>query len=287
MVRRSRPLALAAFVCAALTAACSAAAQSQSLPRLHVLSFVMKTDAQAPMIGRAFHLEISGRVAERVAAVDFVVLPNLADLEPLGDERHAIVAPGGTSFSETLTVAPRHAGTMHLGAAYFDAIDARDGKPKRYYSNDLVINVGAPPVAQEALGSLTTALARLVGALLIVFVLGAAVLGRRRGRLAATAAVPSEPEPRAAAPAENGVLQALAQLKEIRDRSAVMALREEMWKDAGGRRGETLSDLISRNGIAGALRTSLNALERAAFVSDAYLGAAIDDAIGTVEKQLT
>ena len=260
--------------------------QAQTLPRLAVLSFAMRADTRTPHVGQPFHLEISGRLKEQLSGVDFVVLPNLAGLEPLGDERRAIATSGGTNFSETLTVMANRAGTIHLGGAYFDAIDARDGKAKRYYSNELILNVvGVAPVSNDA-SPLRAFLMKLVGALLIVFLVGA-VLFRKKAQPAQVPIIAAPPEShREAPPIEDSLATALERLKHERDRSAVMSLRHELWKEAGARGGETLNDLISHNGVSGAMPASLRLIERAAFIADNRLAEAIDDAIAAVEKQL-
>jgi len=284
MVRRSRLALIASLACAFFAIRSYGSASAQTLPRLHVASFSMRADTQTPRVGQPFHLEIAGRVREQIAAVDFVVLPNLGGLEPLGDERRAVATRSGTNFNETLTVVAQRGGAVHLAGAYFDALDARDGKAKRYYSNDLALNViGAPPATDRTV-SLRAFLIKLVAVLLAVFLLGA-LLRRRKKPLAETAAiVPTSPAVDEAAQSENGVRTALGALKVERNRSAVMALRHEVWKTAGAHGGETLSELFSRNGVAGGLQASLRTLERAAFISEDRLSTAIDDAIAAVER---
>ena len=261
-------------------------AQAQTLPRLVVMSFTMRADTRTPHVGQPFHLEIAGRLKEQLSGVDFVVLPNLAGLEPLGDERRAIATSAGTNFSESLTVVANRAGPIHLGGAYFDAIDARDGKAKRYYSNDLTLNaIGGAQTANDA-APLRAFLMKLVAALLIVFLVGA-VLFQKKKQPARVPMVAPPVEPRIEVPPiENPLACALERLKRERDRPAVMTLRYELWKEAGARGGETLSDLVSRNGVAGTMVASLQRIERAAFIGDSRLEEAIDDAVAAVEKQL-
>ncbi|MBV8726537.1 MAG: hypothetical protein JO233_02025 [Candidatus Eremiobacteraeota bacterium] len=267
-----------------LALACVVGVAAQSLPRLHVFSFTMHADTGAPHVGQPFHLEIAGRLKQQLASVDFVVLPNLAGLEPLGDERRAVATSNGTNFSETLTIVANHPGTVHLAGAYFDAIDPRDGKPKRYYTNELVLNVTGAPVPANDTGSLRAFLMKLVAALLVVFVVGALLLRRKPSASQPVAVPPHEPE--SVSPVDNPIPKALERLKRERTRSAVMALRGELWKSAGARGGETLSELLSRNGVAGAMLGSLHGVERAAFIGDVRLPVAIDDAIAAVEKHL-
>ncbi len=285
MVQRSRT-ALGALFAVVTTA--QSVAFAQALPRLHVISFTMRADMQAPHAGEPFHLEIEGRLREPLSGVDFVVLPNLAGLEPLGDERHVFTMQSGTNFAETLTVVAHNGGAVHLNGAYFDAIDPRDGKAKRYYSNDLVLNViGSTPAPAEGTGWLLALLMRLVAALLLVFLVGG-LLFRKKARRPQPLVLSTPPQTIGqATPTEDAVSIALGDLKRARSRDAVMALRGALWKTAGARGGETLDELLSRNGVAGPLRASLRSLERAAFVADERLGSAIEDAIAVVGKQLS
>ena len=258
---------------------------AQALPRIHVVDFTMRSDTAAPRVAQPFHIEIAGRLKEPLGSVDFVILPNLAGLEPLGDERRAIATSHGTDFNETLTVVARSGGNLHLSAAYFDAVDPRDGRPKRYYSNDLALNVTGSPPPMLPSTSPWSLLLKLVAALLVVFLAGAVLL-RGKAKPTQTAAV-ANPEPIDETPApEDGFRRALGALKRERTRSAVMALRSELWKTAGAHGGETLNALLSRNGAAKPMQTALRLVERAAFVQQSRLDAAIDDAVCAVEVQV-
>jgi len=286
MVRRHRAVGLTPAWLAFVLATGAQTALAQTLPRLHVAALTLRCDTRSPKIGQPFHLVIAGRLQERLSSVDFVVLPNLAELEPLGDERHVIVTARGTDFSETLTVAARHAGRVHVAGAYLDAIDPRDGKPKRYYSNDLTFTVaGAAPQTQTGLGSLISFLAKLVGALLVLFVLAKLL---RRKRVPAPAVV-AKSTPESVGPAASpldGLPQALADLRRDRDREAVMRLRFQLWKTAGAKGGETVGDLLARNGARGSLKDALLKTERAAFVDETQLADAVDRTIVALERHL-
>ncbi len=154
---------------------------AQQLPKLHVASVSLRSDVSHPRVGQLFHLIITARFREQLSSADFLVLPVLSGLENLGDERHVLAGSWGTYFTEIMTVVAHRAGAIHVGSAYLDAIDARDGKSKRFYSNDLTLNVaGAPPEAAGGLRALTRTLLRLVLVLLAIF--AAALLLLRRGR---------------------------------------------------------------------------------------------------------
>lgn len=286
MVQRRRPAALRAASLAILVAIGAQSAFAQALPRVHVLSLTLRSDVRSPQVGRPFHLIISGRLREQLGSVDFVVLPNLAELEPLGDERHAIATARGTAFSETLTVVARRAGQVHIGSAYLDAVDPRDQKPKRYYSNDLTLTVGGAAPLQNGAGSLAAFLARLVAGLFLVFAAGWIFL-KRRAPVRAVADIPAIETPLPPpSPSADELSSAFADLKRNRDRDAVMRLRFALWKNAGATGGETLGDLLARNGARGSLQSALRTTERAAFIEDAQLSAAVEHAIAALERHL-
>ncbi len=79
---------------------------------------------------------------ERVAQITNLNLPLLADVELLGDERQTLSGRDGTQYREAITVVAHHAGSLAIAPATLQAIDARDGKPKQWYTNGLTLYVG-------------------------------------------------------------------------------------------------------------------------------------------------
>jgi hypothetical protein len=70
-----------------------------------------------------------------------------------------------------------------------------------------------------------------------------------------------------------------------RDRSSVLRVREALWNVAGANPGETLRDVLQREGAHGdGLGRMLVAFECAAFVNDTRLQQAIDDALCEAES---
>ena len=92
-----------------------------------------------------FHLIVTLHVRENVMRIDNLELPLLAELELLGDERETQSGSRGTQYRETITVVAHHAGTVAIAPATLQAIDARDGKPKQCYTNQLRLHVAGAP----------------------------------------------------------------------------------------------------------------------------------------------
>ncbi|MGB6518019.1 MAG: hypothetical protein WBE79_05850, partial [Candidatus Cybelea sp.] len=124
-----------------LVAAAFSPAGAQSLERLTVESFVLSSDTAAPRIDTPFHLTVTLRVRERVARIDNLDLPILAQLELLGDERETASGPHGTLYRESITVVAHEGGALAIAPATLQAIDARDGKPKQWFTNGLRLRV--------------------------------------------------------------------------------------------------------------------------------------------------
>lgn len=292
MVRRAVALA---FVAAFLASAGSASAQG--LARLTVVSFTLASDVNAPRIEVPFHLIVTLRVRERVSQIANINLPMLAQLELLGDERETVTGPRGTQYRETITVVAHQAGGIAIAPATLQAIDARDGKPKEWYTNALTLHVGgaAPHVLHDALLLLRAIALALFWALLWLvgigcIVLAAVLIFRRRRRPAVATYVP----PPAPAPApiversrREQAEDALAVLRTERSRPAAVAVRAAIWRMVGASDGETLGDVLRRpDSHDEIMRQLLIALERSAFTYDEDLPAAIDDACSALERYI-
>jgi membrane protein implicated in regulation of membrane protease activity len=284
---------LALFIC--LATAAFAVARSQMLQRLSVQSFDLSADAATPRVGVPFHLVVTLRVRERVAEIENLNLPILAQLELLGDERETSSGPRGTLYRETITVVAHDPGSMGIAPATLQAIDARDGKAKEWYSNGLALSV-AGTGSQMLRNGGQTALAGALAALAFVTWLFAWVLGigfvaacvlvivRRRTRAAPIAASPAPEEPLQRSQRDQAG-DALTVLRAQRTRGAAVAVRAAIWRMAGAADGETLGDVLRRPDVRDAtLRRLLVALERAAFTYDDDLAAAIDDACVELEN---
>lgn len=262
-------------------------ANAQQYQRLHVRGFTLTADTSNPQLEQPFHVTVTIRVAENVTHLDNVYLPTFFGAEELGDEQQITSGAGGTTYRETLTLVAHARGMLSISSAYLDAIDARDGKPKRFISNTLRIPVGGGPVSAvwETLRTILFVVIEIVIVAAALFVL-VVLFWRRRPRPAAAPPPPPAPAAEAAPTPVPGreLADAFAQLRERRDRPAVLALRGALWHAAGASSGETLSDVLRRPAAADErLRRLLMIVERAAFIEKTRLTAAIDDVLSERE----
>jgi hypothetical protein len=275
--------------------ATSAAARSQNLARLTVESFTLSSDTARPQIDVPFHLIVTLHVRERVFEIDNLELPILAELELLGDERQTSVGPHGTLYRETITVAAHRTGTITIAPATLQAIDARDGKPKQWYTNVLRLQVGG--VSREilrndehaAVAVVVAALRALLWAAGIACIAAIAVLVFRRRQ----PPLPPAPAPPAAQPPQplrsrrEQLQDALTVLRADPTRGAAVRVRSAIWRMVGATDGETLGDVLHRSEASDPrMRSLLIALERGAFTYDDDLAAAIRDACSALERTL-
>jgi hypothetical protein len=271
-------------------------ARAQSLQRLTVESFVLSSDTAAPRIGTPFHLAVTLRVRERLARVDNLDLPILAQLELLGDERETASGPRGTLYRESITVVAHQGGALAIAPATLQAIDARDNKPKQWFTNELRLRVIGGTVQPLGYGG-PTALVRAVLAALRLFLwvcalvlgLGCAaavvVLLFRRRPVAKVVPTPPPPPVEPVRSRRQEAEDALAALRAQPTRSTAVAVRAAIWRMAGASDGETLNDVLRRTSPRDlTTRNLLTALERSAFTYDGDLLAAIADACRALER---
>jgi hypothetical protein len=281
-------IVVAAF---ALTAALAGAAAADPLPRLSVASFTFSADTRTPAQEQPFHLVIDVRLNGRVVDLEGVVLPQLGTLEILGDEKHTLAAGSGTAYRETIAVVAHQGGEIRIPPAYLDAVDARDGKPKRFLSNELTLHVAGPAsvlTGPRGIARLLPILGFLAGALVIVGLAFAAFGMRRPAAVVPASEPPPAEKPAVALARSDGPSEAAAIARErlVRDpsREGALAARSALWRAVGANDGETLADVVRRPAAHDpALRAVLRALERAAFTDDLDRPAAIDDALRALD----
>jgi hypothetical protein len=291
MVKRTAAIALCA---AFLTSA--GAAPAQALARLTVQSFALASDTYAPRVDVPFHLILTLRVRERVSQISNINLPMLAELELLGDERETTSGPRGTQYRETITVVSHQGGVIAIAPATLQAVDARDGKPKEWYTNGLTLRVAgaAPHVLRDLLRSLGGIaltlfwiLLWLVGIVCIVLVAVLILRRRPRPRAAPVLTPPSLPPPIVARSRREQAEDALAVLRTERSRGAAVTVRAAIWRMVGASDGETLGDVLQRpESHEETMRQLLIALERSAFTYEDDLPRAIDDACSALERYI-
>ena len=285
-----------ALTLAALSCAAAGIGRAQTLQRLTVTTFVLGADTSRPQIEVPFHLVVTLNVRERISAVENLELPILAELELLGDERRLEARPSGTQYRETITVVAHHTGSISIAPATLQAIDARDGRAKQYFTNPLTLQVVGgslePLQAGESFAGAALDLARraLLWGLGIACVAAVLILALRRR-------APPVPPPVvvAVAPARPVVARtlrdelgdALSVLRADPTRATAVTVRAAVWRTVGGSEGETLADVLHRPAAADPrVRDVLRALERAAFTYDADLAAAVPAACAALERYL-
>lgn len=231
----------------------------------------LASDTSRPAVGVPFDLIVTIRVRENVAALDNVVLPSFSGPEELGDERVVSHGSGGTLYRETLRLVAHSRGELPVGPAYLDAIDARDGKPKRFLSNSLMLRVegGALLNPWSGLQNVAKAFGELI--FITAVVVSMAMLFRRRRPAAPVTIAPAVQ----AAPAtphvsiETRLQAALEMLAARPTRESLRNVRALLWEYAGVPAGSTLADALSATDDAPAhVRAMLAAVERATFVED-------------------
>lgn len=285
---RARALAAAIVACAAL----AAGAQAQTLQRLTVREFTLSADTASPKAEQPFHLIVLVRVKERVASIDNLDLPILAELELLGDERRVTSDRSGTLYREVIGVVAHHSGDIHVAPATIDALDPRDKRGKRYFSNDLTLHVagasGAPIAAAEgAFASVAGVVLAIAGTVLGIAAAIFVVVALLRRRTPVAPPEPPREQPPAAAP-RDALLDGLLTLRAEHSRAAAMSVRSLVRHVIGASDAETLADVLRRPGAYDPrMRDVLRTLERAAFTYDADLSAAIADAIASLEHATT
>lgn len=284
MVRPAlRAVALLVFACAP-----TLTAHAQQLPRLHVDALGLHADRSIARIGTVIHLTIHVHVLERLDRLDNVVLPDLTNLQILGDERRIHADASGTDYVETLSVTAQRSGIAHASPAHLDAIDARNGRPTRFSSNDLTIRIEPETGTIDPLRNLLEGVRRVliaITAIIAAFVV--AVLGYARFFRPRRATPPARPAPVAiAAPDPRAQLAtALAELRARPSRAGAVAARRALRDLARADEAETLETVLARlDGSASGLRAALRLAERAAFVSETRLHASIEDLIAALER---
>jgi hypothetical protein len=264
---------------------------AQNLQRLSVQSFVLSADTARPKVDTPFHLIVSLRVRERVTEINNIELPLLAQLELLGDQREVTSDSHGSQYREVITVVAHDAGTLAIAPATLQAIDARDGRPKQWYTNDLRLVAGESP--QRIASTVRSAFLGIVWIfvpVLVLVALGAVVVfavraAAARPRVVAPIVVQPVAPPLPERTLRQQIEDALVVLRAERTRASAVRVRTAVWRTIGASEGETLADVLRRPGTNDApLRDVLIALERSAFTYDADLQPAIEDACGALDR---
>ncbi|MGZ3563906.1 MAG: hypothetical protein ACXVAS_19055 [Vulcanimicrobiaceae bacterium] len=257
------------------------ASHAELLQRLHVLGFTVTSDTPRPRVNVPFHVTLTVHVREHITQLQYVSLPTFSGFENLSDRRSLTHVHGdGSIYRETLTLVAHNPGPIAIGSAYLDAVDLRDGKTKRFISNDLILNVSGTAL-QRSRATVRAILLAILALLLLAAAIFALVIIFRRRR---AVAVNGDPAPLSVGPSQAapsiGLDEALANLRKWRDRSSVLRVREALWSIVGASQGETLGDVLQGELVrSDGLRRVLIAIEHAAFVHDTHLQQAIEKAL--------
>ena len=240
-------------------------------PRLHIVAMGMHADRRRVAPHDRFTVTIDVVVAQKRDRLDELVLGNFDDCTIVGDERrHTALANGDTQFLEVLTLEAGAPGIATVSPAHLDAIDPKVGHPLRY-STDPVSGRGsaAAPIDATA-GSLTATLSHYARWVTVALgVLAFAIFGltfalRRRPRPDAPPVIAQAPAVALPAP-PNALALAFNAFALGRDERALLALRAQLFAEAGVPAGATLADALARAGMRRSLRIALIEAEAAAF----------------------
>ncbi len=219
-------------------------AAAQGLRTLHVQALTMRTDRAVVAVGEDFHLTIHVRVAERVAELDDLVIPDVGTMHVLGDERHVTHDSAGTDVDEVLTLEPAEPGLVAIAGATLDAVDARTGKPTRFTADPVRIRVGpvtgGPPWERVIAGLVLAVALVIMGVLALVRI----ARSRRSQPSAPAQAAVVVPSPAVAPSPRDSVRAALHAYRAQPSRITLHALRAELYRASGAAPGATLLDAL-------------------------------------------
>ncbi len=271
----------------------AATAGAQSYPKLHVVALAQRADRATVEPGGVFHVTIHVKVAQRRERIDELILGSFENCEIISNETVHTAAPDGTDFVERLTVQALAPGSATISPAYIDAIDSALGKPMRFSSNAIRVEVsGAPPLAgffetfEATARRLLLALAIVASVFAALFVL--VVLFVRRRRRPATPPPPivtvSPPAVSVAVAPSDRLARSLEAYRSERSPAALADLRAVLFAAAGAAVGATLVDAMRALGPREPnLRRAMLAAENAAFGPTAERAGAGDDLIAAVQ----
>lgn len=266
---------------------------AEELQRLTVTQLVLSADTLQPKLEVPFRLIVTAHVRERIAALQNVDLPILAELELLGDEHSLSAGASGSTYKEVISVVAHHTGSITIAPVTLDAVNAQTGRPTRFSSNSLTIVVGGgslEPTVDVAAVAWRVVRVVVYGTCVIALVLVVFLVLRRRRApklevMTLPPAMPVAPPPHRV---RDIFADALITLRADRTRATALRVRHVARAMVGASDTETLADVLHRPraGERG-MRDLLTTLERAAFTYDSDLQAAIAHAIAALERLVT
>jgi len=277
------------LIVAALFAAVLApvATPAQLLQRLHVRSFAISADRSFARVSDTVHVSITLHTDEAIDSCDAVTLPDFFGFEVLGDERVRQSSPRGTDCTERITLQATTPGLHRIGPATLDAIDATTGRPSRFGTNTIEIRVGA---AVPDYGVWIRELVISFGSVLALAVALFLLVRYRLSRFGAVTRIEPEPElPQPAVQPESDASRwrtLIATLAQHPTRGNVIGVRTLLRERIGARDEETFGDLLARGAMREQpdLLDAMRAIERATFIDDSNLTAAVRDSIAPLDR---
>ena len=273
----------------------AAGAAAQSYPALHVIALSQRSDRSSVAPNGVFHVTIHAKIAGRRERLDELILGSFENCEIISNETVRTVVPDGTDFIERLTVQALAPGEAAISPAYIDAQDPAIGKPMRFSSNPIRVEVTGPAPLESGLRAVAATARRLLfafalvaGFIAAVFVLGVIFVRGRKRRPAPPPKPVRVHEPIApVAPtstANERLLRAADDYRRDRSDASLAAVRSELFGLAGVARGTTLVDALRALGDRDRpLRSALLAAERAAFAPAGERDAAGDEMLAAIQ----
>jgi len=262
---------------------------------LHIVAMGMHADRRRVAPHDRFTVTIDVVITQKRDRLDELVLGNFDDCTIVGDERRHTALPNGeTRFLEVLTLEAGVPGTAKISPAHLDAIDPKVGRPLRYSTDPVSVQVTQAAPIDTTYASLSATLGRyarwltvIIGILAFAWFGFRFALGRRRARSVPAPMPAPEPAPAAALPPPPATLAlALDAFVRARDERTLLALRAQLFAEAGVAAGATLADALARPGLRRALRVALGAAEAAAFGPRAARASAGDALIEATQADL-
>jgi len=263
----------------------------------------MRADRTELRVGETLHLTIDLQVDDTVSRCTNIELPDFYGFDSLGEEERNYTRPIGTDCTEILTLSPTVAGWRTIAPAILDAVDADTARPMRFSTNTVTIHVLDAPLQTGVIlrNTLVEMLKTCIIIALMVIVGGGVYWGFRQSLpgFAAVRRMTHPPAPdRAEVPAEEAApapppvdesarwAAVAAALSAKPTRQSIAAVRTILRDRVRARDDEVFGELFARVAPTTdpALLDVMRSVERAAFIDDANLPSAIEDAVHALER---
>lgn len=251
----------------------TAGALAQGYPVLHVVALSQRADRATVEPDGTFVVTLHVKITQHRERLDELILGSFVNCEIISNETVRTAVPDGTDFVERLTLQALAPGEATISPAYIDAVDPAAGRPMRFSSNAVRVEVVGSPIAGAthwfgvSLRRLAVAVAIVAGVFAAAFVLYTLFVRRRVGKSApAPAPAPVAPTPLREPTVGDRLGQAAERYRQERSETALLDVRAALFGIAGVAAGATLLDALRALGDRDAnVRAALLAAENAAF----------------------